>query len=316
MDHEFQFFTDPDEYDASEFQDSGEERTLKVRLDKWLWAARFFKTRALARAAVENGKIYYNGERSKPSREIEIDAILQIRHGRFEKTVIVKGLSTRRRSTEEALALFEETEESRENRENSQSGYGAGSYDQPQQNFINPYRPIRSPNYHQPEYPGQGQGYQGQGQQGRGYQGQGQQQGYPQNHGYQGQGQRQHGYPQGQGYQGQGQQGYPGYPRHQGGYQGQGQQYPGNQGHHPYQGQPHQGYQGQGQQGQSGYPGQGYQGQPGSEYPPRERRPVRFLRRSFNRANEQQPVRQEHPTPYPQEQYLPNAPRECEQIED
>jgi ribosomal 50S subunit-recycling heat shock protein len=91
---------------------------IEVDADKWLWAARFFKTRALARAAVENGKVYYNGERSKPSREIEIEAILQIRHGRYEKTVIVKGLSTRRRSTEEALQLFEETEESRIAREN------------------------------------------------------------------------------------------------------------------------------------------------------------------------------------------------------
>jgi len=87
-------------------------RILKVRLDKWLWAARFFKTRAVARAAVEKGKVFYNGERSKPSREIEIGATLQIRHGRLEKTIIVKGLSTRRRNQEEAFQLFEETKES------------------------------------------------------------------------------------------------------------------------------------------------------------------------------------------------------------
>jgi len=105
-----------EQYSLDEVQDS-EERGLKVRLDKWLWAARFFKTRALARAAVEAGKVYYNGERSKPTREIEVGAILQVRHGRFEKTVIVKGLSTRRRSTEEAYGLFEETEESRIMRE-------------------------------------------------------------------------------------------------------------------------------------------------------------------------------------------------------
>ena len=103
----------------SEFGTSNQERVLKVRLDKWLWAARFFKTRAVARAAVEKGKVFYNGERSKPSREIELGATLQIRHGRFEKTVIVKGLSTRRRSTEEALQLFEETEDSRLDREQS-----------------------------------------------------------------------------------------------------------------------------------------------------------------------------------------------------
>lgn len=108
-----------DAREAEEFEnlESGEERVLKVRLDKWLWAARFFKTRALARAAVEAGKVFYNNERSKPSREIEIGATLHIRQGRFEKIVIVKGLSTRRRSTDEALALFEETEISKNARE-------------------------------------------------------------------------------------------------------------------------------------------------------------------------------------------------------
>lgn len=126
MEQKFEFFAD-DYVFAEDLQDEGADddgkeddgdgsegsgRTLKVRLDKWLWAARFFKTRALARAAVEAGKVYYNGERSKPSREIEVGSILQVRQGRIEKTVIVKGLSTRRRSTDEALQLFEETEES------------------------------------------------------------------------------------------------------------------------------------------------------------------------------------------------------------
>lgn len=123
MEQKFQFFTEPeigalDEDSNSGFEESeGSERILKVRLDKWLWAARFFKTRAIAREAVEKGKVFYNGERSKPSREIEVGAILQIRQGRFEKTVIIKGLSTRRRSTDEALQLFEETEESKLTRE-------------------------------------------------------------------------------------------------------------------------------------------------------------------------------------------------------
>lgn len=91
---------------ASEPED---ERELKVRLDKWLWAARFFKTRALARAAVESGKVFYNGQRAKPSREIQVGASLQIRQGRFEKSVLITGLSTRRRSAQEATELFEET---------------------------------------------------------------------------------------------------------------------------------------------------------------------------------------------------------------
>lgn len=115
MGHTFTFFDD-----ESELEDSDEsgERVLKVRLDKWLWAARFFKTRALARVAVESKKIRYaiNGQeitKLSPSREIEVGATLTIQHGRFTKVVIVKGLSTRRRSTDEALQLFEETEESR-----------------------------------------------------------------------------------------------------------------------------------------------------------------------------------------------------------
>lgn len=116
MEREFEFFDDNENELDNSLEGEG-ERTLKVRLDKWLWAARFFKTRALARAAVEAGKVFYNGERSKPSREIELEALLQIRQGRFEKTVIVKGLSTRRRSTEEALQLFEETEASKAMRE-------------------------------------------------------------------------------------------------------------------------------------------------------------------------------------------------------
>lgn len=115
MEPEFQFFDDQ-EYEFVDSTEPTEERILKVRLDKWLWAARFFKTRALARAAVEAGKVFYNGERSKPSREIELGAELQVRQGRFEKIVIIKGLSTRRRSTEEALQLFEETELSKNNR--------------------------------------------------------------------------------------------------------------------------------------------------------------------------------------------------------
>ena len=88
------------------------KRELKVRLDKWLWAARFFKTRAIARAAVEKGKVFYNGEQSRPSREIEVGATLNIRQGHYEKTVVIRGLSTRRRSTDEALKLFEELPDS------------------------------------------------------------------------------------------------------------------------------------------------------------------------------------------------------------
>lgn len=86
-----------------------EDKELKVRLDKWLWAARFFKTRALARSAVEQGKVLYDDQKITPSKEIELGASLQINQGKTRKIVIIKKLSTRRRSTDEANGLFEIT---------------------------------------------------------------------------------------------------------------------------------------------------------------------------------------------------------------
>jgi len=138
MEQEFQFFSDEDILE-DEPTESSNERILKVRLDKWLWAARFFKTRAVARIAVEKGKVFYNGKRSKPTREIEIGATLQIRHGQFEKVVIVKGLSTRRRSTEESLQLFEETSESHLTEKQI---YEQGSINSP---MATPYSPAEQP---------------------------------------------------------------------------------------------------------------------------------------------------------------------------
>lgn len=81
----------------------------KVRLDKWLWAARFFKTRALAKAAVEGGKVHYDGQRSKCSRIVELGVKLTIRQGWDEKIVQVTGLSEHRRGATEAAKLYQET---------------------------------------------------------------------------------------------------------------------------------------------------------------------------------------------------------------
>ena len=64
----------------------------KIRLDKWLWAARFFKTRSLAKEAVEGGKVHYNQQRSKPGKAVEMGAELSIRQGFLDKVVIVKKL--------------------------------------------------------------------------------------------------------------------------------------------------------------------------------------------------------------------------------
>ncbi len=84
----------------------------KVRLDKWLWAARFFKTRGLAKAAIEGGKVQCGGDRCKPSKEPRVGEELQIRQGFEERTVVVRELSGQRRAAAEAQLLYEETAES------------------------------------------------------------------------------------------------------------------------------------------------------------------------------------------------------------
>ena len=94
-----------------------EKSTDGVRLDKWLWAARFYKTRALAREMIEGGKVHYNGQRSKPSKVVELNAQLTLRQGNDERTVVVKGITEQRRPATEAVSLYEETAESIEKRE-------------------------------------------------------------------------------------------------------------------------------------------------------------------------------------------------------
>lgn len=94
-----------------------EKPTDGVRLDKWLWAARFYKTRALAREMIEGGKVHYNGQRSKPSKVVELNAQLTLRQGNDERTVVVKAITEQRRPATEAVTLYEETVESIEKRE-------------------------------------------------------------------------------------------------------------------------------------------------------------------------------------------------------
>jgi ribosome-associated heat shock protein Hsp15 len=84
----------------------------KLRIDKWLWAARFFKTRSLAKQAIEGGKIYCNGQRVKASKDITIGMLLTIRQGWDEKEILVVALSEQRRGAPEAALLYEETEKS------------------------------------------------------------------------------------------------------------------------------------------------------------------------------------------------------------
>ncbi|OCG23622.1 heat-shock protein [Gilliamella sp. wkB108] len=89
----------------------------QVRLDKWLWAARFYKTRSLAREMVEGGKVHYNGQRTKPSKIVEMGATLVLRQGSDQKTIQILAISEQRRPASEAQRLYQETQESIANRE-------------------------------------------------------------------------------------------------------------------------------------------------------------------------------------------------------
>lgn len=90
---------------------------VTLRIDKWLWAARFFKTRSLAAAALHAGHIRLNGNTVKPARELRLDDVLDITIGDVRWTVVVKGINALRRPAVEAQQLYEETTESKAKRE-------------------------------------------------------------------------------------------------------------------------------------------------------------------------------------------------------
>jgi ribosome-associated heat shock protein Hsp15 len=88
-----------------------------VRLDRWLWAARFFKTRSLAVEAISGGKVQLNGHRAKRAKLVHVGDELRIRKGPFEHLVVVQGLSERRGPAKVAQQLYQETAQSQHNRE-------------------------------------------------------------------------------------------------------------------------------------------------------------------------------------------------------
>ena len=88
-----------------------------IRLDKWLWAARFYKTRGIAKEMIEGGKVHYNGQRAKCSKAVEIGAKLKIRQGYDEKEIEIIALSDQRRGAPEAQMLYVETQASINKRE-------------------------------------------------------------------------------------------------------------------------------------------------------------------------------------------------------
>ena len=91
--------------------------TDKVRLDRWLWAARLFKTRAQAKTAIDGGKVHVDGVKPKVAKEIQVGSNVRVRKGSIEQTVIVTGLSATRGSAKDAALLYQETADSIEARE-------------------------------------------------------------------------------------------------------------------------------------------------------------------------------------------------------
>ena len=91
----------------------------KCRLDKWLWAARFYKTRSLATDAIDGGKIHVDGDRVKPAKEVRLGQVIQIRRKDLDMEVVVKALSVTRSGAPEAALLYDETPESAAKRDNA-----------------------------------------------------------------------------------------------------------------------------------------------------------------------------------------------------
>lgn len=94
---------------------------ISVRLDKWLWAARLFKTRALAREMVQSGKVHYNGQRTKPGKNVEVGAMIRVPAGWDVKDVEVLGLCDKRQGAAIAQTLYKETVESETKRQENQN---------------------------------------------------------------------------------------------------------------------------------------------------------------------------------------------------
>lgn len=93
------------------------EPLTSVRIDKWLWAARFYKTRATAKQMIDGGKVFYNGQRTKSSKNVILGDKVRIRQGYDDKEVIITALADRRRDATFAQTLYQETTDSIKTRE-------------------------------------------------------------------------------------------------------------------------------------------------------------------------------------------------------
>ena len=102
-----------------------------TRLDKWLWAARFYKTRAIAKQMIDGGKVFYNGQRTKSGKAVAIGDKIKVRQGFDEKEVIVVALADKRRDATFAQTLYQETDSSIETRERNTLARKQGAYFSP-----------------------------------------------------------------------------------------------------------------------------------------------------------------------------------------
>ncbi|REL28470.1 RNA-binding protein [Thalassotalea euphylliae] len=102
-----------------------------TRLDKWLWAARFYKTRAIAKQMIDGGKVFYNGQRTKSGKAVAIGDRVKVRQGFDEKEVLVVALADKRRDATFAQTLYQETEASIETRERNTLARKQGAYFSP-----------------------------------------------------------------------------------------------------------------------------------------------------------------------------------------
>jgi len=116
----------------------------KLRIDKWLWAARFYKARTLAKQAIDGGKIHCDGQRVKPSKEAVVGLTLTIRQDWDEKTVVITALSGQRRGAPEAALIYQDREESKTLREqrSAERKAGLGNY------IISDHRPSKKERRH------------------------------------------------------------------------------------------------------------------------------------------------------------------------
>ena len=102
-----------------------------TRLDKWLWAARFYKTRAIAKQMIDGGKVFYNGQRTKSGKAVAIGDRIKVRQGFDEKEVLVVALADKRRDATFAQTLYQETDASIETRERNTLARKQGAYFSP-----------------------------------------------------------------------------------------------------------------------------------------------------------------------------------------